>query len=161
MQSNLFIRTFARGLLSGAALLVAVAVPATGWGQAAYVAPKPAGDALYRALGGQTGLVKLMDDFMQRLLVDPRMKPFFIDVDQPHVKEQLVAQFCEVSGGPCKLEGPNMKKVHDGFDINKGHFNAMVEVLQQAMDAQGIAFAAQNRLLAQLAPMHREIINVK
>ena len=81
MQSNLFIRTFARGLLSGAALLVAVAVPATGWGQAAYVAPKPAGDALYRALGGQTGLVKLMDDFMQRLLVDPRMKPFFIDVD--------------------------------------------------------------------------------
>ena len=161
MQSNPFIRTFARGLLAGAALLVAVGVPATGWGQAAYVAPKPANDALYRALGGQTGLVKLMDDFMQRLLADPRMKPFFIDVDQPHVKEQLVAQFCEVSGGPCKLEGPDMKTVHDGIDINKGHFNALVEVLQQAMDAQGIAFSAQNRLLAQLAPMHRDIINVK
>jgi len=32
-------------------------------------------------------------------------------------------------------------------------------VLLQSMDAGGIAFGTQNRLLAQLAPMHREIIN--
>jgi hemoglobin len=34
-----------------------------------------------------------------------------------------------------------------------------VEVLQDTMDAQGIPFVAQNRLLAKLAPMHRQIIN--
>jgi hemoglobin len=34
-----------------------------------------------------------------------------------------------------------------------------VEVLQDTMDAQGIPFRDQNRLLARLAPMHREIIN--
>jgi hemoglobin len=89
------------------------------------------------------------------------MRPFFKDVDQAHVKTQLVAQFCEVSGGPCKLSGPDMKQVHDGFDIDRASFNALVEVLQQAMDAQGIAFSAQIRLLAQLAPMHRDIVNVK
>jgi hemoglobin len=118
-------------------------------------------DALYQQLGGQPGLVRLMDDFMQRLLADARMHPFFKDVNQAHVKAQLVAQFCEVSGGPCKREGPDMKRVHDGFDINRAHFNALVEVLQQSMDAQGIPFGAQNRLLAQLAPMHRDIVNVK
>jgi hemoglobin len=116
-------------------------------------------DALYRQLGGQPGLVKLMDDFMTRLIADPRMNPFFKDVDQVHVKAQLVAQFCQVSGGPCTRVGPDMKKVHAGFDIHKADFNALVEVLQQSMDAQGIAFGVQNRLLAQLAPMHREIIN--
>jgi hemoglobin len=116
-------------------------------------------DALYRQLGGQPGLVKLMDDFMARLIADPRMNPFFKDVDQKHVKAQLVDQFCQVSGGPCKRVGPDMKKAHAGFDINKANFNALVEVLQQSMDAQGIAFATQNRLLAQLAPMHREIVN--
>lgn len=121
----------------------------------------PADDSLYRQLGAQAGLVKLMDDLMVRLLADARMNPFFKGVDQQHVKDQLVAQFCEVSGGPCKRSGPTMKQVHDGFDISKGDFNALVEVLQQAMDAQGIAFSAQNRLLAQLAPMHRDIINVK
>lgn len=117
-------------------------------------------DSLYQQLGGQPGLVKLMDDFMQRLLADPRMNPFFKDVDQAHVKAQLVDQFCEVSGGPCRLNGPDMKKVHSGIDVTRTDFNALVEVLQQAMDAQGIAFGAQNRLLAKLAPMHRDIVNV-
>lgn len=120
----------------------------------------PVDDSLYQQFGGQPGLVKLMDDFMARLLADPRMNPFFKDVNQQHVKDQLVAQFCEVSGGPCKLKGPDMKKVHAGMDIDRSAFNALVEVLQQAMDAQGIPFSAQNRMLAQLAPMHRDIINL-
>jgi hemoglobin len=116
-------------------------------------------DALYQQLGGQTGLVTLVDDFMVRLLADARMNPFFKDVDQKHLKEQLVAQFCQVSGGPCVLNGPGMKKAHDGMDITKSNFNALVEVLQGSMDARQIPFTAQNRLLAKLAPMHRDIIN--
>ena len=132
----------------------------TAWAQSSSADARPVNDVLYQSLGGQSGLNRLIDDFMLRLLADPRMNPFFKDVDQAHVKAQLVAQFCEVTGGPCKLKGPDMKKVHSGFDINKANFNALVEVLQQSMDAQGIAFSAQNRLLAQLAPMHRDIINV-
>ncbi len=80
-------------------------------------------DTLYQALGGQPGLVRLMDDFMARLLADRRMNTFFKDVDQAHVKAQLVAQFCEVSGGPCKLKGPDMKKAHAGVDIGKADFD--------------------------------------
>ncbi|MBC8056805.1 MAG: group 1 truncated hemoglobin [Rhizobiales bacterium] len=133
-----------------------IAALATG---SAFAQTVPSNDALYQQLGGQPGLVKLMDDFMLRLLADPRMNPFFKDADQTHLKSQLVAQFCEVSGGPCKHVGPDMKKAHAGFDITKSNFNALVEVLQQSMDTQGIAFGTQNRLLAQLAPMHRQIIN--
>ena len=119
----------------------------------------PIDDALYQQLGAQPGLVKLVDDLMVRLLADPRMNPFFKDVDQAHVKAELVTQFCEVSGGPCRRKGPDMKQAHAGMDINKNNFNALVEVLQQAMDAQGVAFTTQNKLLARLAPMHRQIIN--
>ncbi len=139
--------------------LLALALSASALG--AQAAPTPDDDTLYSQLGAQPGLVRLMDDFMQRLLADERMRPFFKDVDHAHVKAQLVTQFCQVAGGPCKHDGPDMKKAHDGFDIDRSAFNALVEVLQQAMDAQGIAFGAQNQLLAQLAPMHREIINVK
>lgn len=121
--------------------------------------PRASDDSLYQAFGGQTGLVRLMDDFMTRLLADERMRPFFKDADQAAVKKQLVLQFCEVSGGPCRRDGPSMKEAHDGMDITRGDFNALVEVLQDAMDAQGIPFRAQNRLLAQLAPMHRDIVN--
>lgn len=54
-----------------------------------------------------------------------------------------------------------MKSAHADMDINKGHFNALVEVLQSAMDAQGIPFVQQNRLLALLAPMHRDVITIR
>ncbi len=129
--------------------------------QTPYVPPVPADDSLYQAFGGQPGLQRLMDDLVERLLADPRMKPFFADAELPQLKEALVLQFCEVSGGPCRRDAKakGMREVHEGQDITRADFNALVEVLQQAMDAQGIPFAAQNRLLVQLAPMHREIVN--
>ena len=142
------LRACASAALVGAALLAGTA--------SAQTAPV---DALYQQLGGQSGLVMLIDDLMARLLDDPRMQPFFKDVDQRHVKAQLVTQFCEISGGPCKLKDRNMKKVHAGVDITRTDFNAMVEVLQHSMDARGVAFSTQNRLLARLAPMHRDIVN--
>jgi len=123
--------------------------------------PASADDSLYRTFGERAGLVRLMDDFMARLLADARMKPFFQDADQQHVKDELVLQFCEVAGGPCRRDGPDMKKAHDGMDITRGDFNRLVELLQRSMDAQGIPFAAQNRMLARLAPMHREIVNTR
>jgi hemoglobin len=143
-----FLRSLGAALLGG---LIAFCAQAQ--------AAPPADDSLYQSLGGQPGLVRLMDDFMARLLADPRMNTFFKDVDQAHVKAQLVAQVCEVSGGPCKLKGPDMKKAHAGMDITKHDFNALVEVLQESMSAQGITFMTQNKLLARLAPMHRDIIN--
>ncbi len=146
-------KTLARPLALAAALLA-------GAGAFAQTAPQRTGDdSLYQTLGGQGGLTTLMDRFMERLLADARMRPFFKDADQQHVKEQLVLQLCEVSGGPCRRDGPDMKKAHDGMDVTRGDFNALVEVLQDTMDAHGIPFVAQNRLLAKLAPMHRQIIN--
>ena len=125
----------------------------------AYAQVAIADDTLYRALGGQPGLVRLMDDFGQRLLADARMKPFFKDVNMSELKDKLAVQVCEIAGGPCQRKGPDMKRAHDGFDITKADFNALVEVLQVSMDAQGIAFSTQTRLLARLAPMHRQIVN--
>ncbi len=96
---------------------------------------------------------------MTRLRTDERMCPLFEDANQDAVKKQLVLQFCAVPGGPCRRDGPGMKEAHDGMDITRGDFNALVEALQDAMAAQGIPFRAQNRLLAQPAPVHRDIAN--
>ena len=119
----------------------------------------PAG--LYQALGETAGITRLMDDFVNRVVKDPRIGGHFKDVKPAALKESLTDQICQLSGGPCKYEGADMKSAHADMDINKGHFNALVEVLQSAMDAQGIPFAQQNRLLALLAPMHRDVITVR
>ena len=122
----------------------------------AQAAPKD--DRLYKAFGEKTGLVSLMDDFMTRLLADPRTGPHFRPANQQHVKEQLVEQLCALGGGPCVYKGADMKSSHANLDITKSDFHALVEVLQQSMDARGIAFSQQNQMLALLAPMHRDII---
>ncbi len=141
--------------LSG--LLAAPAFAQTAAAQAAATAAAaPAG--LYQALGEKPGITRLMDDFVNRVVKDPRIGGHFKDVKPAALKESLTDQICQLSGGPCKYEGADMKSAHADMDINKGHFNALVEVLQSAMDAQGIPFAQQNRLLALLAPMHRDVI---
>lgn len=158
--------TSVSGLVVSAASLALVpaitaAQPATSSAGTASSSTTAGDDSLYRQLGGQAGLTALMDELMNRLLADPRMNPFFADTDQPHIKAQLVVQVCQLSGGPCRLVGPDMVKAHAGVDIRRSDFNAMVEVLQQAMDARGIGFRVQSRLLARLAPMHREIVNAE
>lgn len=123
--------------------------------------PAPAHPELRPVLaefGGVEGLAVLMDDFMQRLLADERTREFFEFSDQARVKRQLVEQFCVILGGDCVYSGRSMAESHEGLDIRRGEFNALVEILQDAMQAKGVPFAAQNKLLAKLAPMHREVV---
>ena len=119
------------------------------------------GDQLYKAFGEKAGLVSLMDDFMVRLVADPRTGPHFKPANQQRIKEQLVDQFCALGGGPCVYKGADMKSSHANLDIKKSDFNALVQVLQVSMDAKGIPFRKQNQMLALLAPMNRDIITPK
>ncbi|MBV8620496.1 MAG: group 1 truncated hemoglobin [Curvibacter sp.] len=114
--------------------------------------------ALYRSFGEKAGLALLMDDFVHRLAADPRISDKFKNTDLDHLKSQLTEQLCQVAGGPCHYQGPDMAAVHAEMGVGKGHFNALVEDLQKAMEARSIPFSAQNQMLARLAPMHRDII---
>ena len=120
----------------------------------------PQDDRPYRAVGEKAGLVLLMDDFMTRLLADARTSPHFKPANQLPIKEQLVEQFCALSGGPCVYKGADMKTSHAELEINKSDFHALVEVLQLGIDARGIAFGKQGQMLPLLAPMCRDIITV-
>ena len=108
--------------------------------------------------GGEAGLTALMETFMADLLADPRTGRFFANADQVRVKRQLTEQFCVILGGGCTYTGRDMRSSHAGQDIDRSHFYALVEVLQVSMNKHKIPFRAQNKLLAKLAPMHREIV---
>lgn len=116
------------------------------------------GDGLYQALGGKPGITTIVEDFVNRMVADPRISPMFKHTKLASLKEQIGDQFCMVSGGPCKYEGDTMKVSHKDLGISKANFNQVVEHLQRSMDDSGVAFRDQNRLLALLAPMHRDII---
>lgn len=153
MKTHLIAATAALLLsVSGAAMAQTMATPL-----AAPANPAEA-SALYKALGEKAGITQLMDDFVARLVADPRIAAQFKTANLDHLKRQLTEQICQVAGGPCQYRGADMATAHADMEIRKSHFNALVEDLQLAMDARSIPFSAQNQLLARLAPMHRDII---
>ena len=136
-------------------LFIALLVAAMG----AFAGPaRAADDSLYRAFGERAGLASLMVDFVGRLKADARIGRYFKETNAKNLAEQLTSQLCKLAGGPCDYEGAPMRLVHQDLEISRADFNALVEVLQDAMDARRIPFAAQNQMLALLAPMHREIV---
>jgi hemoglobin len=123
--------------------------------------PAPAHPELRPVLeqfGGRAGLDAIMETFMAGMLADPSLAPFFQNADQGRIKRQLAEQFCVILGGDCTYSGRDMKSSHAGLNINRAHFNRLVEVLQDAMNQHDVPFRAQNQLLAKLAPMHREVV---
>jgi hemoglobin len=151
MRHQLKLIFTALGIIFSAALLTSNARAQEG--------TKLSADAsIFKSFGEKEGLVRIMDDFMIGLLKDPRTKTFFEKADQERVKAQLVDQFCFILNGPCEYKGASMKPMHANLDISRENFNALVEQLQFAMDKHKVPFAAQNKLLAVLAPMHRDIV---
>lgn len=122
-------------------------------------APKPPRDAaLFEQLGGMAGIDRIVSDTIERSLADPRIAWSFDNTNHDRLKRLIARQVCSLSGGPCPRRERGMGPAHRHLDLREAHFNALVENLQDAMDAAGTPFRAQLRLLGLLAPMKREIV---
>ena len=74
------------------------------------------------------------------------------------LRRTLFEQFCFLLGAGCDYTGRDMRAAHADMGLERDDLNALVENLQQAMREQRIAFSAQNRFLAKLAPMYRAVL---
>lgn len=115
-------------------------------------------DALFQQFGGKDGIDKIVADFLPILLADDRIKETFKDADMDRLGNLLAEQFCQLTGGPCKYSGKDMREAHKDMHLNNAQFNALAEDLQFAMEKHGVSNAAQNKLIAKLAPMQRAIV---
>jgi hemoglobin len=118
----------------------------------------PTNDSLYRALGEQAGITRIVEGMLLNIARDQRIVRHFENIDIVRLRDKLVEQLCVEAGGPCTYTGDSMEDSHKGQNLTRSDFNALVENLQDAMDAEGIATPAQNRLLARLAPMRGQVI---
>ncbi|MFN3543948.1 MAG: group I truncated hemoglobin [Thiobacillus sp.] len=112
----------------------------------------------YKDFGEKAGIERLMRDFMEGLLADPRTRPFFEGRDKERIILQLTDQLCYALEGPCEYTGRPMRATHQDMGVSRREFNALVEVLQTSMNKAGIPFRSQNRVLAVFAPMERDIV---
>lgn len=140
--------------LAGPCLILALALAGCQTG------PGAGPNSLYQQLGKRAGIRALTERFLLVIATDPKVEPYFVDTDIVRLHRLLTEQFCVLSGGPCRYTGRDMADTHAGMHVTNTAFNAVVADLIVAMDERGIPLAAQNHLLARLAPMRRDIVNV-
>ena len=118
----------------------------------------PKDDSLYHALGARLGITRIVEGLLLNIARDERIVERFRKIDIQRLRDKLIEQFCVEAGGPCTYTGDSMAESHKGQNVSRSDFNALVEDLIAAMDAQGISVPVQNRLIARLAPMRPDVI---
>jgi len=82
----------------------------------------------------------------------------FDNINLDRLTTRLTEHVCKITNGPCVYHGRSMQASHAGLDLSQAKFNAVAEDFQTAMEQSGIPYRTQNRLMALLAPMQREIV---
>jgi truncated hemoglobin YjbI len=115
-------------------------------------------DTLFQQIGGEAKLRATIDTMVEVMLVDERINFTFANTDLAKFKGLLYDQICELTGGPCKYTGRDMKSSHEKINSTNGMFNALAEDLYIAFEKHGVPYHAQNKVMALLAPMQRDIV---
>jgi len=117
-----------------------------------------AAETLFDELGGETALRATVEEFATIILNDDRINFAFAQADMKVFKQRLYSQLCALAQGPCRYEGRDMKTAHAKLAVDNLQFNALAEDLYKAFDRVGVRYRAQNKLMALLAPMQRDIV---
>ena len=114
--------------------------------------------ALVADFGGREGIRRIAERTVELSEADPRIADIFAAHDMVRLKRTLGEQFCYLLGAGCDYTGRDMAASHAEMGVTRADMNALVENLQTAMREAGVPFAAQNRLLAKLAPMSGKVV---
>jgi hemoglobin len=152
-----------RPILSALALSLALA---TGFVAAVPASPAQAQPmmkekSLYDRLGGKPAITAVVDDFVSNVANDNRINKFFAKTNIPRLKQRLVEQICQGSGGPCQYKGRSMKATHRGMGVSGADFGALVEDLKLTLIKFNVPAREQGELLAVLGPMKKDIVEKK
>jgi hemoglobin len=117
--------------------------------------------SLYQRLGGYDAIAAVTDDFLARLTTEPQLTRFFtgLGVDsQKRLRQHLVNQLCEMSGGPCIYTGRSMKATHAGLGITGRDWEAGVKQLIATLDKFRVPDKEKQEVLAAVSSLKPEIV---
>ncbi len=146
MSRHFFAAVSLCAVLAGSPLSAAEVIPPTG--------------SLYARLGGAPVVTKLVDTTIDQVVANHRLNQSFKDTDLKRIKDKLVEQICQLADGGCQYTGDPMRDVHAGHRISESEFFGLVEILRDNMRLLSIGLRERNELLALLAPMKRDVVNV-
>jgi hemoglobin len=110
--------------------------------------------SLYSRLGGVFSIATVVDDFIDRVMVDPRLNAN-PRVDEAHhrvtpagFKYLVTEMLCWAAGGPQSYSGRAMDESHRHLLITAGEWQAFMDDLQQTLDKFAVPAAEQAEIKA-------------
>ena len=119
---------------------------------------------LYDRLGGVYAIASVVDDFIERLLVDdilnanPAIKEARARVPKPGLKYRVTELVCEVTGGPQKYTGRSMKDSHKHLNITEKEWDAMVTDFKVTLDKFKVPNKEQDELIGIVGTTKADIV---
>jgi hemoglobin len=120
--------------------------------------------SLYERLGGAYSIATVVDDFIERLLVNatlnanPAINEARKRVPKAGLKFHVTTLVCEVSGGPCKYTGRTMKASHQRLNITQTEWAAMIEDFKATLDKFNVPQQEQQELINIVESTRNDIV---
>jgi hemoglobin len=116
--------------------------------------------SLYARLGGEVVMAAVVSETIDQTVADPRLNQSFKGTDVARIKRLIVEQICDLAGGGCHYSGDSMRDVHANHNITQAEFYGLVEILRKSLRKHHVGLRERNELLALLAPMAPDVIEV-
>jgi hemoglobin len=120
--------------------------------------------SLYERLGGVYSVATVIDDFIDRVMIDPRLNAN-PRVDEAHhlvppagFKYLVTEMLCWAAGGPQKYTGRTMKESHQHLMITAAEWEAFLDDLQQTLDKFAVPEAEQAEIKAIIGSTRTDIV---
>lgn len=122
------------------------------------------GPSLYERLGGVYAIASVVDDFIDRIMHDPRLNKNPL-VDEAHHKvppagfKYLVTEMvCWATGGPQRYTGRSMRDSHVHLKITAEEWDSFVDDFNQTLDKFAVPAGERGELLAILGSTRGDIV---
>jgi hemoglobin len=118
-------------------------------------------ESLYKRLGGYDAIAAVTDDFIGRLATAPSLQKFFGGVStdsQKKLRQHVVDQICNATGGPCIYTGRTMKDSHQGLHITETDWNTAVALFGETLKKFNVPQKESAELVAIVASVKKDIV---
>ena len=118
----------------------------------------------YERLGGVYAIATVVDDFVDRVMGDPRLNAN-PKVDEAHhevppagFKYLVTEQVCAATGGPQRYTGKSMRDSHAHLDITEREWQAFLDDFRQTLDKFQVPAAERAELFAIVESTKNDIV---
>jgi hemoglobin len=123
------------------------------------------GDTLWKRLGGEDGVTKIVDNWLTLALADKRVnltrgdKVKLDNQKQADLKLKLVAYMSSITNGTIvPTKSRTMAEIHTGMNITDAEFEAFVGCLKTALETNNVSLADTKDVIEKVSTAKKEIV---